>query len=173
MPPPPSLTPDTERVHRIRNRFELAARGRYTMPIVIALGVVGMVVNESAYQHSGATLDNDIALTDARVKSAETLQRLTEVGLYARSYILTASPEEAIRYRAAVEELQAVKDSAFALLTREVPEETVSVEPIERLIDEHIRTTFALNEAITLGIVEPLYIPSLTRRHLNYSGFLL
>lgn len=141
MPPPPSLTPDAERVQRFRHRFELAARGRYTMPIVIALGVVGMVVNESAYQHSGATLDNDIALTDARVKSAETLQRLTEVGLYARSYILTASPEEAIRYRAAVEELQAVKDSAFALLTREVPEETVSVEPIERLIDEHIRTT--------------------------------
>jgi len=41
------------------------------------------------------------------------------------------------------------------------------------IVDEYIRTTFALNEAITLGIVEPLYIPSLTRRHLNYSGFLL
>jgi hypothetical protein len=41
------------------------------------------------------------------------------------------------------------------------------------IVDEDIRTTFALNDAITLGIVEPLYIPSLTRRHLNYSGFLL
>jgi len=41
------------------------------------------------------------------------------------------------------------------------------------IVDEHIRTTFALNEAIALGIVEPLYIPSLTRRHLNYSEFLL
>jgi len=40
-------------------------------------------------------------------------------------------------------------------------------------MDEHIRTTFALNEAKAFGIVEPLYIPSLTRRHLNYSGFLL
>jgi hypothetical protein len=40
------------------------------------------------------------------------------------------------------------------------------------IVDEHIRTTFALNEAITLGIVEPLHIPSLTRRHLHYSGFL-
>jgi len=41
------------------------------------------------------------------------------------------------------------------------------------IMDEHIRTTFALNEAKAFGIVEPLYIPSLTRRHLNYSGFLL
>jgi hypothetical protein len=41
------------------------------------------------------------------------------------------------------------------------------------IVDEHIRTTFALNEAKAFGIVEPLYIPSLTRRHLNYSGFLL
>jgi len=41
------------------------------------------------------------------------------------------------------------------------------------IVDENIRTTFTLNEAITFGIVEPLNIPSLTRRHLNYSGFLL
>jgi hypothetical protein len=48
--PPPSAA----RVHRLRNSFEVAARGQYTMPIVLALGVVGMVVNESAYQHSTA-----------------------------------------------------------------------------------------------------------------------
>jgi hypothetical protein len=41
------------------------------------------------------------------------------------------------------------------------------------IVDEYIGPIFALNEAITLGIVEPLYIPSLTRRHLNYSSFFI
>jgi signal transduction histidine kinase len=145
--PPPSAA----RVHRLRNSFEVAARGQYTMPIVLALGVVGMVVNESAYQHSEATLDGGIALTDARVKSAETLQRLTEVGLYARSYILTANPEEATRYRNAVEDLQSVKASAFALVAQVDPQRSISVAPIERLIDEHIRSTDTWIEMVARG----------------------
>jgi signal transduction histidine kinase len=145
--PPPSA----ERVQRLRNRFEVAARGQYTMPIVIALGVVGLVVNESAYQHSEETLDGGIALTDARVKSAETLQRLTEVGLYARSYILTANPEEATRYRNAVEDLQSVKASAFALLAQVDPQRSISLAPIERLIDEHIRSTNTWIEMVARG----------------------
>ena len=109
-------TPSTpEPANRLRSTFESAARGRFTMPIVLALGVTGMVINEGAYQHAEATLTGGIALTDARVKSAETLQRVTEVGLYARSYVLTADPEEARRYRAAVDSLHQVKRSAFQL----------------------------------------------------------
>ena len=88
------------------------------MPVVLALGVTSMVVNEGAYQHSNATLTAGIALTDARVKSAETLQKLTDVGLYARSYVLTADPQEAVRYRAAVADLQAVKSHALALVAQ-------------------------------------------------------
>jgi signal transduction histidine kinase len=151
MRPPTSPPPNAARVHRLRTSFEVAARGQYTMPIVLALGVVGMVVNEGAYQHSEATLNGGIALTDARVKSAETLQRLTEVGLYARSYILTANPEEAQRYRAAVEDLQSVKASAFDLVAQIDPQKSISVAPIERLIDEHIRSTDAWIDMVARG----------------------
>ena len=148
---PTSPPPGTARVLRLRNSFEVAARGQYTMPIVLALGVVGMVVNESAYQHSEATLNGGIALTDARVKSAETLQRLTEVGLYARSYILTANPEEAMRYRTAVDDLHSVKASAFALVAQVDLRKSISVEPIERLIDEHIRSTDTWIDMVARG----------------------
>ena len=56
MPPPEGLRHAPEPVQRLRNTFATAARGRYTMPIVFALCVSGMVVNESAFQHSQATL---------------------------------------------------------------------------------------------------------------------
>ena len=109
MPPPEGLRNATEPVQRLRNTFAIAARGRYTMPIVFALGVIGVVVHESAFQHSQATLTRGIALTDARVKSAETLQKITDVGLYARSYILTAEPAEAQRYREAYDRLDVAR----------------------------------------------------------------
>ncbi|SPO68298.1 protein of unknown function [Pseudomonas sp. JV241A] len=40
------------------------------------------------------------------------------------------------------------------------------------VVNKHVRATFTLNEAVTFGVIEPLYTSSLTRRHLNYSGFL-
>lgn len=151
MSPPEGLRHATEPVQRLRNTFAIAARGRYTMPIVFALGVIGMVVNESAFQHSQATLTRGIALTDARVKSAETLQKITDVGLYARSYILTAEPAEAQRYRAAVADLLALKDAALAQVGLMDPTHKVSVEPIERLIDEHLRVTGSWIEMVSRG----------------------
>lgn len=151
MPAPTSPTPDAERVHGIRNRFEVAARGRFTMPLVIALGVVGMVVNESAYQHSEATLARGIALTDARVKSAETLQQITNVGLYARSYILTAEPAEAEHYQVAVADLKVVKGAALALVAEMDPEHLISIEPVERLIEEHLRVTRSWIDMVARG----------------------
>lgn len=133
--------PTPEPANRLRSTFESAARGRFTMPIVLALGVTGMVINEGTYQHAEATLTGGIALTDARLKSAETLQRVTEVGLYARSYVLTADPEEARRYRAAVDSLHEVKTSAFQLLGQVDPQHRIALEPIDQLIDEHVRAT--------------------------------
>ena len=125
----------------LRHSFEAVARGRYLMPAVIALGVATMTVNESTYQHSHTTLKGGIALTDARVQAAETLQLLTDAGLYARSYILSGSPDEAVEYRATVERMQAVKRKAFELVAEVDPRREVSVEAVEQLVNEHIRST--------------------------------
>ena len=126
---------------KLRHSIEAVARGRYLMPMVLALGVAAMVVNESTYQHSNHTLSGGIALTDARVQAAETLQLFTEADLYARAYMLSGSPDDAVAYRAAVQRMQEVKKKAFDLVAGVDPDRQVSVEAVERLLDEHIRAT--------------------------------
>ncbi|QCB48340.1 ATP-binding protein [Hydrogenophaga sp. PAMC20947] len=133
--------PTSQRGSSFRHSFEAVARGRYLMPVVLALGVTTMAVNESTFQHSFGTLNTGIALTDARVQAAETLQLLTDAGLYARSYILSGSPDEAVEYRATVERMQAVKQKAFDLVSKVDPQGQVSVEAVEQLVNEHIRST--------------------------------
>ena len=125
----------------LRHSFETVARGRYLMPMVLALGVGVMTINESTYQHSHHTLTVGIALTDARVQAAETLQLLTDAGQYARSYILSGAPDEAVEYRATVKRMHEVKQKAFDLVARVDPMRQVSVDVVERLVNEHIRST--------------------------------
>ena len=127
--------------HTLRHSFEAVARGRYLMPAVIALGVATITVNESTYQHSYTTLKGGIALTDARVQAAATLQLLTDAGLYAQSYMLSGSPDDAVEYRATVERMHAVKRKAFELVAEVDPRREVSVESVEQLVNEHIRGT--------------------------------
>ncbi len=125
----------------LRHSFEAVARGRFLMPVVLALGVGVMTINESTYQHSFRTLTVGIALTDARVQAAETLQLLTDAGLYARSYILSESPDEAVEYRATVKRMHEVKQKAFDLVAEVDPQRQVSVDAVEQLVNEHIRST--------------------------------
>ena len=126
---------------RFRQSLEAAARGRYLLPIVLALGIVAMAVNESTYQHSHRTLSVGIALTDARVEAAETLQLLTDAGLYARAYILSGSPDDAVQYHEAVKRMQEVKQRAFDLVAQVDPGRAVSVKAVELQVAEHVRTT--------------------------------
>ena len=78
------MTRAAKSTRTLQQSLEAVARGRFVMPIVLVLGMLTIAVNESTYQHSRTTLNNGIALTDARVKAAETLQLLTDAGLYAR-----------------------------------------------------------------------------------------
>lgn len=127
--------------HRFRRSLEAVARGRYVMPIALALGVIAMAVNESTYTHSHSTLSSGIALTDARVQAAETLQFLTDAGLYARSFILAGAPEEAQAYRESVRKMREVKQKTFDLVAKVTPGGSASVDTIERLLKEHIADT--------------------------------
>jgi len=133
-----TLPPNTR---RLQHSLEAVARGRYLMPIVLALGIVAAVVNESSYTHSHRTLSNGIALTDARVQAAKTLQLLTDAGLFARSFILADIPEEAQAYRDAVSKMQAVKQHTFDLVAEVDPGGSGSLDEIERLVTAHIAAT--------------------------------
>jgi signal transduction histidine kinase len=118
---------------------------------MLVLGIVAMAVNESTYQHSHRTLTNGIALTDARVQAAETLQLLTDAGLYARAYILSNAPEDAVAYRDTVNKTQAVKQKTFDRIAEVDPHHTVSIDAVERLVIEHISTTDRWVALMSLG----------------------
>jgi signal transduction histidine kinase len=128
----------TTNTHRLQHSLEAVARGRYVMPMVLVLGIVAMAVNESTYTHSHSTLSNGIALTDARVQAAETLQHITDAGLYARSYLLAGTDEEAQAYREAVRKMREVKQKTYDLVAQVNPGGSMSVAEIERLVTEHI-----------------------------------
>ena len=51
----------------IKTSIERVARTRYMMPVVLALAVIAVVVNESTYQHSHAMLERGI--TTDRLRS--------------------------------------------------------------------------------------------------------
>jgi signal transduction histidine kinase len=136
---------------RFRQSIDAVARGRYLLPIVLALGIVAMAVNESTYQHSHRTLSADIALTDARIQAAETLQLFTDAGLYARSYILSGSPDDAVEYRKVVKRMHEVKQKAFDLVAEVDPEQAISVKVVEMLVAEQIRNTDDWVELVSKG----------------------
>jgi len=127
--------------YRLQHSLEDVARGRFVMPIVLVLGVLAMVVNESTYTHSHRTLTNGIALTDARMQAVQTLQLVTDAGIYARSFILAGTPEEAEAYRDAVRKVREVKQKTFDLVAKVDSGGALSVDDIERLLAEHIADT--------------------------------
>ena len=121
--------------------METVARGRYLMPVVLALGISAMVVNESTYRHSHSTLSGGIALTDARVQAAKTLQLITAASLYAHAYMLSGSPDEAVHYREEIKQVQLVKQQAFDLVAQVDTTRSISVDSVEALVNEEIRDT--------------------------------
>ena len=136
---------------RLRSSLETVARGRYLMPLVVALGIIAMVVNEGAYRHAHRTLTAGIALTDARVQAAQTLQLVTAAGLHAHAYILSGSPDEAVAYRETVKAMHQVKQKAFDLVAEVDPGRSISIDLIETLLNEEIKDADAWVSMVAQG----------------------
>lgn len=151
MPATAASPPSPNSRKNLRTSLETMARGRYLMPVVLAIGISAMVVNESTYRHSYKTLAAGIALTDAQVQATETLQLLTAADLYAHAYILSGSPDEAVEYRKVVKQMHAVKQKAFDLVAEVDPLHTISVDSIENLLDEEIKDTDAWVDLVARG----------------------
>jgi signal transduction histidine kinase len=122
----------------IKSSIERVARTRYVMPVVVALAVITVAVNESTYRHSHATLERGIALTDAHLKAANTLQALTDAETAARAYLLNGNATDLDVYREALTELEQVQRGAFQLIASVDPERIVSVEAVRTRIDDRI-----------------------------------
>ena len=85
----------------IKQAIDTFARGRWALPVVLALALAAVVVNESTYQHSHYTLARGIALTDARIQAARTLQVLTDAETNARAFLLSEQAADSAAYRQA------------------------------------------------------------------------
>ncbi|MGV3728419.1 sensor histidine kinase [Hydrogenophaga sp.] len=124
----------------IKSSIERVARNRYGMPIILALALIMVVVNESSYQHSRSTLAQGITLSDARQKAARTLQALTDAESAARAFMLGAQQVDLGNYREAINEMEGVQQDAFQRLTELDPQRTVSVDDVRKRIEERKAT---------------------------------
>ncbi len=125
--------------HAFQHSLAAVARGRYLVPFVLVVGIVAIGVNEAIYRRSHESLSNGIALTEARVRAAQTLQFLTDAGLYARSYVLAGVPGEAAEYRDAVSRMYEAKKQAFDLIAKLDESQSIPVEGIDALVAAHVR----------------------------------
>jgi signal transduction histidine kinase len=127
--------------------IERVARNRFGMPIILALALIMLVVNEASYQHSRSTLVQGITLSDARQQAARTLQALTDAEVAVRAFMLSAQQADLTNYREAINEMEGVQQDAFKRLEELDPGRTVSVADVRRRIEE--RTT-TLNQWVSM-----------------------
>jgi signal transduction histidine kinase len=119
-----------------------ALRAWLWLPILVLLAVVAMVVNESTYQHTKATLTRGIDLTNAKLQAAGTLQILTDAESSARQYLMSRHADDLRAFKAAMAALPAAQAGMFGLITKGDPQGLVSLAELRALIAA--RTT-ALN----------------------------
>lgn len=131
----------------IKSSIERVARNRFGMPIVLALALIMVVVNEASYQHSRSTLLQGITLSDARQQAARTLQALTDAEVAVRAFMLSAQQADLSNYREAINEMEGVQQDAFKRLEELDPKRTVSVSDVRKRIEERTAT---LNQWVSM-----------------------
>lgn len=124
----------------IKSSIERVARNRFGMPIILALALIMVVVNEASYQHSRSTLMQGITLSDARQQAARTLQALTDAEVAVRAFMLSAQQADLANYREAINEMEGVQQDAFKRLEELDPKRTVSVSDVRKRIEERTAT---------------------------------
>lgn len=103
---------------QLSRSIERVARARFALPLVLLLAGLAMLVNEITYQHTTRTLAGGIALTDARLQAAHTLQALTELEAAARASVATRHEDHRQRFEQAARTLPQVQDKALALVAQ-------------------------------------------------------
>lgn len=122
----------------IKSSIERAARTRWVMPLIVALAVVVMAINESSYRHSSHSLRQGISLTDARMKAARTLQALTDAETAARAYIASGNPDDLANYRAAMKDMAVARPGAFEWLIALDPQRKASIDKVrDRVVERN------------------------------------
>jgi signal transduction histidine kinase len=122
----------------IKSSIERVARTRYVMPIVLAVSVITIAINESTYQHSRATLETGIKMSDARLQAMRTLQALTDAETATRAYLINGQEVYQVDYKEAIQTLNAAQEGAFQYIADADPRRTVSVDAVRQRIRDRV-----------------------------------
>lgn len=136
-------------ITRLLERF---LRTRYGFVAALGGALLLMLTNEAAYQHSSRRLSGGIALTDARIQAAQTLQWLTDAETAVRGHVLTGDRDQLQPYLQALAQLPAVRSRAFALVRSVDPDQDFAVARLQRLLDDRLA---ALEAIVALAEREP------------------
>jgi len=143
---PARRLPVTCMITRLLEKFLLT---RYGFLAALGGALLLMFMNEAAYQHSSKRLTGGIALTDARIQAAQTLQWLTDAETSVRGHVLTGDRGQLEPYLEALAQLPAVRGRAFALVRSVAPDQQVAVERLQQLLDERLAAL-----AVIVGLAE-------------------
>ena len=141
----------------IKQAINTFARGRWALPAVLASTLIAVAVNETTYQHSHFTLARGIALTDARIQAAHTLQILSDAEINARAFLISEQAADVSAYRQAARALPAVQEGAFKLIAKIAkadPQRVVSVDKVRSQIGDRLVT---LERWMSLAAAGELY----------------
>ena len=138
----------------IKQAINTFARGRWALPAVLASTLIAVAVNETTYQHSRFTLARGIALTDARIQAAHTLQILSDAEINARAFLISEQAADVSAYRQAARALPAVQEGAFKLIAKADPQHVVSVDKVRSQIGDRLVT---LERWMSLAAAGELY----------------
>ena len=141
----------------IKQAINTFARGRWALPAVLASTLIAVAVNEITYQHSHFTLARGIALTDARIQAAHTLQILSDAEINARAFLISEQAADVSAYRQAARALPAVQEGAFKLIAKIAkadPQRVVSVDKVRSQIGDRLVT---LERWMSLAAAGELY----------------
>jgi len=113
-------------------------RTRYGFVAALASALLLVFMNEATYQHASHRLSGGIALTDARIQTAQTLQWLTDAETALRGHILSRDSEQLQPYRQAVARLQEAQGGAFELVRSVDANQDIELDRLQRLLDERL-----------------------------------
>ncbi len=131
--------------------IEPVARTRFVWPLVLAFAIAGVAITETTYRSSKATMDGAIALTDARIKSAELLQSLSDHEIATHTYLLSGGLSEAERQKATGQKVRRILQEAFDLIQRLDAAGTMSVEAMRAPIVRQMERLDAWQQLAATG----------------------
>ena len=128
-------------------QIERLLRRRVVYPLLFSAAILILVVNETTYRHSIATLGGGIALTDARISAARALQLITDAESAQRGYVLTGQEAYIKHYQQALAELPGVMAPTLRFVAGDNTDGESGDARLRRLVDARLAelvTTIAL-----------------------------